>query len=184
MYVVMAGEPLGLGTAIGMMMTERGVISLAVGGSVLADYDTILVAVVPELAGRVQAVASDAEIGRLDVVLDLPADGTQLRWSAPKLVAAANERVRGANVRTPRVLAPAPAKAGLHGGPPHRPRSRPHPPNRRGARIRRKSIAGPLPPTEPPGTTPGSTPALRSRRPPNGSSVNGSGNQRSLLKVP
>ncbi|MCD9904488.1 hypothetical protein LUR56_39360 [Streptomyces sp. MT29] len=138
-----AGEPLGLGTAIRMMMTERGVASPAVGGSVLADYDTILVAVVPELAGRVQAVASDAEIGRLDVVPDLPADGTQLRWSAPKQVAAANERVRGANVRTPRVLAPAPAKADLHGGPPHRSRSRPHLLHRRGTWMPRKSIAGP-----------------------------------------
>lgn len=57
-------------------------------------------------------MAFDAETGRLDVVPDLPAAGTQLRWSAPKLVAAANERVRGANVRALHVLAPAPVKAG------------------------------------------------------------------------
>ncbi|MER0429038.1 hypothetical protein [Streptomyces microflavus] len=56
-------------------------------------------------------MAFDAETGRLDVVPDLPAAGTQLRWSAPKLVAAANERVRGANVPALRVLAPAPVKA-------------------------------------------------------------------------
>ncbi|MFJ3438853.1 hypothetical protein ACIPMU_35615 [Streptomyces cyaneofuscatus] len=36
-------------------------------GSVLADFGTILAAVMPELAGRVQAVAFDAETGRLDV---------------------------------------------------------------------------------------------------------------------
>ncbi|WP_330323351.1 hypothetical protein [Streptomyces anulatus] len=95
-----------------MMMTERGMAAPAVGGSVLADFDTILTAVVPELAGRVQAVAFDAETGRLDVAPDLPAAGAQLRWSAPKLVAAANERVRGTNVRALYVLAPAPAKAG------------------------------------------------------------------------
>ncbi|WP_331725545.1 DUF721 domain-containing protein (plasmid) [Streptomyces sp. NBC_01102] len=105
-------EPLGLGSAIGMMMTERGMAAPAAGGSVLAGFDTILAAVVPELAGRVQAVAFDAETGRLDVVPDVPACGTQLRWSAPKLVAEANERVSGANVRALHVLAPAPVNAG------------------------------------------------------------------------
>ncbi|WP_331756913.1 DUF721 domain-containing protein (plasmid) [Streptomyces anulatus] len=106
-------EPLGLGSAIGMMMTECGMAAPAAGGSVLADFDTILAAVVPELAGRVKAVAFDAETGRLDVVPDIPAAGTQLRWSAPKLVATANERVRDANVRALHVLAPAPVEAGL-----------------------------------------------------------------------
>ncbi|MGW7230655.1 DciA family protein [Streptomyces cyaneofuscatus] len=105
-------EPLGLGSAIGMMMTERGMAAPPAGGNVLADFDTILAAVVPELAGRVTAVAFDAETGRLDVVPDLPAAATQLRWSAPKLIAAANENVQGANVRALHVLAPAPAKAG------------------------------------------------------------------------
>lgn len=38
--------------------------------------------------------------------------GTQLRWSVPKLIAAANEKVSGANVRALYVLAPAPVKAG------------------------------------------------------------------------
>ncbi|MEU0001840.1 DUF721 domain-containing protein [Streptomyces microflavus] len=105
-------EPLGLGSAIGMMMTERGMAAPVAGGNVLADFDTIIAAVVPELAGRVQAVAFDAETGRLDLVPDLPAAGTQLRWSAPKLIAAANERVRGANVRALHVLPPAPVKPG------------------------------------------------------------------------
>ncbi|MGN2366642.1 DciA family protein [Streptomyces luridiscabiei] len=104
-------EPLGLGSAISRMMTERGMTAPAAGGSVLADFDTILTAVVPELAGRVTAVAFDAETGRLDVAPDLPAAGTQLRWSAPKLITAANEEVPGANVRALHVLAPAPVKA-------------------------------------------------------------------------
>ncbi|MCX4231778.1 hypothetical protein [Streptomyces ortus] len=35
-------EPLGLGAAIGKMMTERGMVAPAAGGSVLAQFDTIL----------------------------------------------------------------------------------------------------------------------------------------------
>ncbi|MFK8851379.1 DUF721 domain-containing protein [Streptomyces sp. Ac-502] len=80
-------DPLGLGAAIGMMMTERGMVTPAAGGSVLTDFDTILAASVPELAGRVQAVAFNADTGRLDVVPEAPAVGTKLRWSAPKLIA-------------------------------------------------------------------------------------------------
>ncbi|MEW2134637.1 DUF721 domain-containing protein [Streptomyces sp. NPDC005435] len=105
-------EPLGLGAAIGMMMTERGMVAPAAGGSVLARFDTILAAAVPELTGRAQAVKFDADTGRLDVVPDAPAVGTKLRWSAPKLIAAANETVPKANVRALHVLAPAPIKAG------------------------------------------------------------------------
>jgi hypothetical protein len=105
-------EPLGLGAAIGLMMTERGMVAPAAGGSVLARFDTILAAAVPELAGRVQAVKFDADTGRLDVVPDAPAVGTKLRWSAPKLIAAANETVPKANVRALHVLAPATVKAG------------------------------------------------------------------------
>lgn len=105
-------EPLGLGAAIGMMMTERAMVTPAAGGSVLAQFDTILAAAAPELAGRVQAVAFDADTGRLDVAPDAPACGTMPRWSAPKLIAAATERVPGANVRALHVLAPTSVKAG------------------------------------------------------------------------
>ncbi|GHE24345.1 DciA family protein [Streptomyces capillispiralis] len=105
-------EPLGLGAAIGMMMIERGMVAPAAGGSVLAQFDDILAAAAPELAGHVQAVGFDADTGRLDVASDAPAYGTKLRWIAPKLIAAANERARDANVRALHVLAPAPVKAG------------------------------------------------------------------------
>ncbi|MFZ3491679.1 DUF721 domain-containing protein [Streptomyces sp. 5.8] len=104
-------EPLGLGSAISRMMTERGMVVPAAGGSVLAQFDAILATAAPELTGRVKATAFDVESGRLDVAPDAPAVGTQLRWSAPKLIAAANEKVSGANVRTVHVLAP--AKAGF-----------------------------------------------------------------------
>nr|WSW49809.1 DciA family protein [Streptomyces sp. NBC_01001] len=102
--------PLGLGSAIGMMMTERGMVAPAAGGSILAHFDAVLTAAVPELTGRVRVAAFDVESGRLDVVPDAPACGTQLRWSAPKLIATANERVPGANVRSLHVLAPAAMK--------------------------------------------------------------------------
>ncbi|MFE2039162.1 hypothetical protein ACFXBB_39280 [Streptomyces scopuliridis] len=60
---------------------------LGAGGSVLAQFESILAAAVPELAGRVRAVAFDADTGRLDVVPDAPAYGTKLRWIAPTLIA-------------------------------------------------------------------------------------------------
>ncbi|MFG2841115.1 DciA family protein [Streptomyces zaomyceticus] len=104
-------EPLGLGAAIGLMMTERGLVAPAAGGSVLAQFDDILAAIAPELAGHVRAVGFDADTGRLDVAPDAPAYGTQLRWSAPKLITAANEKVFGANVRILHVLVPTPVKA-------------------------------------------------------------------------
>ncbi|MFE9222490.1 DUF721 domain-containing protein [Streptomyces lavendulae] len=105
-------EPLGLGSAISRMMTERGMVAPAAGGSVLARFDIILAAAAPELVGRVQAVAFDVDTGRLDVVPDAPAVGTKLRWSAPKLIAAANEMVTQANVRALHVLTPSCVKAG------------------------------------------------------------------------
>ncbi|MFF5638241.1 DciA family protein [Streptomyces sp. NPDC012825] len=99
--------PLAFGAAIGMMMTERGLIAPAAGGSVLAQWDTILTAAAPELAGHVRAVAVDEESGRLDLVPDAPAYATQARWCAPKLLAAANQAVPGASIRAVHVLAPA-----------------------------------------------------------------------------
>ncbi|MFC8492980.1 hypothetical protein ACFUJU_19695 [Streptomyces sp. NPDC057235] len=63
-------EPLGLGAAITMMMTERGLVAPAAGGSVLAQWEAILATAAPELAGHVQAVGFDADTGRLDVAPD------------------------------------------------------------------------------------------------------------------
>ncbi|MGI5526018.1 hypothetical protein ACQEVX_00915 [Streptomyces syringium] len=51
-------EPLGLGSAISRIMTDRSMVAPAASGSVFAQFDTILAAAVPELAGRVRAVAS------------------------------------------------------------------------------------------------------------------------------
>ncbi|MFD6426478.1 DUF721 domain-containing protein [Streptomyces sp. NPDC060198] len=104
-------EPLGLGSAITRMLTERGMTGPAAGGTVLARFDAILTVVSPELVGRARAVGYDADTGRLDVVPDTPAVATKLCWAAPKLSAAANVQVPGADVRTVHVLAPAPATA-------------------------------------------------------------------------
>ncbi|MET8751388.1 hypothetical protein ABZW32_15005 [Streptomyces sp. NPDC004667] len=57
-------------------------------------------------------MAFDADTGRLDVVPDAPVVGTKLRWSAPKLIAAANETVTQANVRALHVLTPSRVQAG------------------------------------------------------------------------
>ncbi|MFI8426042.1 DUF721 domain-containing protein [Streptomyces sp. NPDC085479] len=99
-------EPLGLGAAISMMMTERGLVAPAAGGSVLAQWETILAAAAPELTGHVQAVKLDADTGRLDVVPDAPAYATKTRWCASKLIEAANRAASGVNVRAVNVLAP------------------------------------------------------------------------------
>ncbi|WP_059246616.1 DUF721 domain-containing protein [Streptomyces reticuli] len=88
----------------------------AADGSVLAQFNNILAAAAPELAGHVRAVQFDADIGRLDVTPDAPAYGTQLRWRAPELIEAANERVQGANVRAVHIQRP---------GPPRRPPTQP-----------------------------------------------------------
>ncbi|MFC9035399.1 hypothetical protein [Streptomyces arboris] len=95
-------EPLGLGAAIGMMMAERGMSGPAAGGSILARFDTILAAAVPEITGRVKAVAFNTDTGRLDVVPDSPAVGTKLRWSTPNLIAEVNEKVPGTHWGHPR----------------------------------------------------------------------------------
>ncbi|MEV0263878.1 hypothetical protein AB0I49_21405 [Streptomyces sp. NPDC050617] len=52
-------------------------------------------------------MAFDADTSHLDVVPDAPAYGTKLRWSAPNLIAAANEKVLRANARARHVLVPA-----------------------------------------------------------------------------
>ncbi|MFF4179502.1 hypothetical protein [Streptomyces sp. NPDC001750] len=44
-------EPLGLGSAISRMMTERGLVAPAAGGNLMARFDTVLAAAAPELPG-------------------------------------------------------------------------------------------------------------------------------------
>ncbi|MER7048394.1 DUF721 domain-containing protein [Streptomyces jumonjinensis] len=89
-----------------MMMTERGMVAPAAGGSVPARWEAVLAAATPELTGHVQAMTFDADTGRLDVAPDTPAYGTKLCWSTPKLIDAANAKVPDAHMRTLRILPP------------------------------------------------------------------------------
>ncbi|MFF3390122.1 hypothetical protein ACFYW1_04165 [Streptomyces sp. NPDC002669] len=103
-------EPLGLGSAISWMRTERGLAPRPPTAASSPGSTPSSPRAAPELAGRVLAVALDADTGRPDVVPDVPAVGTKLCWSAPKPIAAANQQVPEANVRALHVLAPAPMK--------------------------------------------------------------------------
>ncbi|WP_371650036.1 hypothetical protein [Streptomyces mirabilis] len=76
------------------------------------QFDTIHAAAAPELAGHAHAVAFDADTGRLDVVPDAPAYGSKLGWIAPKLIAATNATVPGANAHSLHVLLTAVGKTG------------------------------------------------------------------------
>ncbi len=88
----------------------------AADGSVLAQFNNILAAAAPELAGHVRAVQFDADIGRLDVTPRRPRVRHTASWRAPELIEAANERVQGANVRAVHIQRP---------GPPRRPPTQP-----------------------------------------------------------
>ncbi|WP_262705102.1 MULTISPECIES: hypothetical protein [Streptomyces] len=110
-------EPLGLGTAITSMMTERGMVARPPVAASSCSGTTSSPRAAPELTGHAQAVKFDMDAARLDaarpdVVPDAPVYGTKRRWSAPKLIAAANTEVPGANVRGLHVLPPASSDAG------------------------------------------------------------------------
>ncbi|MGW0467669.1 DciA family protein [Streptomyces sp. NPDC003027] len=109
-------------------MTERGLVAPAAGGSVLAQFDDILAAAAPELAGHVQAVGFDADTGRLDVAPDAPAYGTKLRWTTPQLIAAVNEKVPSAHIRSVHIRPPASSAT--------------QPPQRRRTTCSRRSCSG------------------------------------------
>jgi hypothetical protein len=79
-------EPLGLGTEITLLMTERGMVSPAVGGSVLTQFDDVLAAAAaaPELTGHARA----ADTGRRRW-LCLPA-----RWTWTDVITDAIDRLQ------------------------------------------------------------------------------------------
>lgn len=84
-----------------------------------------------------KAVKFDADTGHLDVAPGAPAYSTKVRWIASKLIAAANEQVPDAGVRTLHVLPPAPGKASSVTAAADPSRLSPHPPCRRRALLRR-----------------------------------------------
>ncbi|MEU9321441.1 DciA family protein [Streptomyces sp. NPDC048295] len=108
-------EPMGLGAAIGALVTDRAWELPAVGGTVLDRWPDIAAAVAPQLPDHVAAVAFHPETGQLDLRPDSPAYATQLRLISARIVAAANESADTSAVRGVRVLAvgaaPAPRTA-------------------------------------------------------------------------
>ncbi|MER5402049.1 DUF721 domain-containing protein [Streptomyces sp. NPDC002599] len=97
-------EPMGLGAAIGALVTERAWDVLAAGGTVLDRWPGIAAGLSPKLPDHVQAVTFHSETGQLDPLPALPAYATQLRLITPRIVAASNESAGTDVVRTVRVL--------------------------------------------------------------------------------
>ncbi|MFI1360918.1 DciA family protein [Streptomyces sp. NPDC020898] len=100
-----AREPMGLGAAIGSLVTEWAWAIPAAGGSVLGQWPDIAAAVSSRLPDHVQAVAFHPETGHLDLRHDSPAYATQLRLISAQIIATANQTVGTRAVRGVRVLA-------------------------------------------------------------------------------
>lgn len=95
-------EPLGLGAAIGLMMTERAW-ELPAAGATLRERWAVIA---PELAGHVAAVSYDADSGQLTLCPESAAWATKARLEQTRIIAAANKSAGRTVVRTLRILAP------------------------------------------------------------------------------
>ncbi|MFJ3594631.1 DciA family protein [Streptomyces sp. NPDC090082] len=100
-------EPMGLGAAIGALVTERAWELPAAGATLRERW----AAIAPEFAGHVAAVAYDADSGRLTVCPESSAWATKARLEQPRIVAAANEAAGRTVVRALRILPPGAAPA-------------------------------------------------------------------------
>ena len=95
-------EPMGLGAAIGALVTERAWELPAAGAKLRERW----AAIAPELAGHVAAVGYDADSGRLTVCPESAAWATKLRLEQARVIEAANESAGRTVVRALRILAP------------------------------------------------------------------------------
>ncbi|MEU3520952.1 DciA family protein [Streptomyces sp. NPDC006654] len=95
-------EPMGLGAAIGALVTERAWELPAAGATLRERW----AAITPELAGHVAAVAYDADSGQLTVCPESAAWATKARLEQTRIVAAANQSAGRTVVRSLRILAP------------------------------------------------------------------------------
>ncbi|MFJ8028455.1 DciA family protein [Streptomyces sp. NPDC096311] len=95
-------EPMGLGAAIGALVTERAWELPAAGATLRERW----AAIAPELAGHVAAVAYDADSGQLTVCPESSAWATKARLEQTRVIAAANKAAGRTVVRALRVLAP------------------------------------------------------------------------------
>ncbi|MFF3177959.1 DUF721 domain-containing protein [Streptomyces sp. NPDC057900] len=100
-------EPMGLGTAIGALVTERAWTLPAAGATLRQRW----AAIAPELAGHVAAVAYAQDSGQLTVCPESSAWATQTRLEQTGVIAAANKAAGRTVVRALRILPPGAAPA-------------------------------------------------------------------------
>ena len=93
-------EPVGLGGVLGNTSTEQGWELSLKGGSILDQWATLC----PDLVGRAEPVAYDAELGLLDLRPASPAYATQLRLFGGQLCKRVNDKVGRDVLRSIRVL--------------------------------------------------------------------------------
>lgn len=93
-------DPVGLGGVLGTISTEQGWELSLEGGSILDQWATLC----PDLVGRAEPVAYDAEHGRLDLRPASPAYATQLRLFGGQLCKRVNDKMGQGLVRSIRVL--------------------------------------------------------------------------------
>ncbi|MFD7095799.1 DciA family protein [Streptomyces xanthophaeus] len=95
-------EPMGLGAALGALVTERAWTLPAAGASLRKRW----AAIAPELAGHVAVVAFDPDSGRLTVCPESMAWATKTRLEQTRVIAAANKAAGRTVVSSLRILAP------------------------------------------------------------------------------
>ncbi|MFC4506112.1 MULTISPECIES: DUF721 domain-containing protein [Streptomyces] len=95
-------EPMGLGAAIGALVTERAWELPAAGATLRQRWE----AIAPELAGHVTAVGYDADSGQLTVCPESTAWATKTRLEQTRIIAAANKAAGRTVVLTLRILPP------------------------------------------------------------------------------
>ena len=93
-------DPVGLGGVLGKISTEQGWELSLEAGSILDQWATLC----PDLVGRAEPVAYDAERGRLDLRPASPAYATQLRLFGGQLCKRVNDKVGRDVLRSIRVL--------------------------------------------------------------------------------
>lgn len=97
-----SGDPMGLGSAITTMMTERGWEPPEAGGSIIDQWPTIA----PELADKVHAVRFEHDTGTLHLRPVSDAYATRLRMYRPQIIRQIHDKTGHTAVRELRILAP------------------------------------------------------------------------------
>lgn len=95
-------EPMGLGAAIGALVTERAWELPAAGATLRERW----AAIAPELAGHVAAVSYDPDSGQLTVCPEATAWATKARLEQTRIIAAANKSAGRTVVSSLRILPP------------------------------------------------------------------------------